>query len=124
MPTSRRLLVAALALVLSSTEGWTLTRTERRCQDALAGAGRQLLSRSTALLTACRRGIARGKLPPGTDCLTEATTSAKRAAAAVKAARRIHQGCPTAPAASLRPGGDCKAAAASRCRGSPTSRGS
>jgi len=110
MSTSHRLVLATVVLLVATADGWSLTQSERQCEDGLATAGRQLLSHSTALLTTCRRAIARGKLPPGTDCLSDATTSAKRAAAAAKAAHRIRQACPMAAAASLRPGGDCASA--------------
>src|SRR5262249_60311831 len=75
-----------------------------------ARGGRQFLKRAMAARAACRRGIARGTLPAGTDCHGEATASATRAAAAARLAQSIGQACSPAAAASLNLGGDCAGA--------------
>src|SRR5262245_7596341 len=110
MSTPARVAIAIFVVVVESAAGWALTTPERQCQQALARGGRQFLKRSMAALAACRRGIARGTLPAGTDCRGEATASGTRAAAAARLAQSIGQACSPAAAAALYLGGDCAGA--------------
>ncbi len=107
MAIARRLAALALAHLVAAAPGSAATHAERRCQQALADAGRQLFQQSMGLLASCQGAVAPGRLPAGTDCLTHPATVAKRATAAVRAARRIRDACSRAAAASLRLGGAC-----------------
>ena len=109
MTTTRRLVLAALVVLVAPASGATLTPPERRCQGALAGAGRQLLDRTMTILAGCQHAVARGTLPAATDCLTNAATTQARATMAAKLEQRIRQACASG-AASLAPGGDCAGA--------------
>ena len=102
-------LFAAGAMALAPAASHALT-PEQQCQKAIASAGARFLKRSTAILTSCQRAIARGALPAGTDCLTDAATSNRRAGAAAKLARKIGAKCTDATAGSLALGGDCAGA--------------
>src|SRR5437867_624404 len=105
MSSPARLARAAIVVLLDIALASTLTASE--CQDAITGAGTQLLERSLAAQAACREGVARGKLPARTDCLVEATTRRKLAAAAAKMAKRVREACADAAVARLGLGGDC-----------------
>ena len=102
-------LIAVLLAVSAPALG--ATSSDRRCQEAVATGGRQILERSASALAACRRAVARGRLPVGTDCLADADVVRRRSAAAASAARRIGSACTDALVIALRPGGDCEGVA-------------
>ena len=104
-----RLAVTAL-LLASVAPAAALTSAERRCQGAIADAGRRLLSRTRTILAACGRDVARGTLPPGTGCLDDPTVLAARDAAATMALAPIAARCTDADVATLAPAGDCRGA--------------
>ncbi len=102
-------LCAAGAVAIAPAVSCALT-PEQHCQKAIASAGARFLKKSTTILTSCQGAIARGALPAGTDCLTDAATSDRRAAAAARLARRIGAKCTDTEATSLMLGGDCAGA--------------
>lgn len=107
MSTRKTLALGALVVLAAASPGRALMRAERQCQQATAVAGRQLLERAMGAVAACRRAIARGSLPPGTDCRTDPTASGARTAAAARLAHAVGQACSPAAASTLRPGGEC-----------------
>jgi beta-glucosidase len=110
MRTLPRIAIAAIAVVSIPAPGRALTPPERRCQVAVAGAGRQLLGRTMAILASCHRALARGAPSARTDCLADRATRHRRAVAAARSAGRIRHTCTDAAVASLALGGDCSAA--------------
>jgi beta-glucosidase len=105
MQTAARAIAAAL-VVLATLSG-RAGAASGPCRDAVADAGQRLLDRSVAALSACRRSVARGSLPAGTDCLGDAATGRKRAAATVKPAERVQAACSDGDVAAIAPGGAC-----------------
>jgi beta-glucosidase len=101
----RTRLVAILLAVTAPALG--ATSSDRRCQEAVATSGRQILERSATALAACRRAVARGRLPVGTDCLADADVVRRRSEAAASASRRIGGACNDGLVVALHPGGDC-----------------
>jgi beta-glucosidase len=88
----------------------SVAQRARRCEAAVAGGGKRLFAASLAALAGCEQRLARGALPAGTDCQTEAGATAHRALAATRWADRIAATCPPDVAAALALGGDCTAA--------------
>jgi beta-glucosidase len=106
---SRSRLALALVLALGGlVHAAALTPSQRKCQGAIAGAGRKLLDGATAILAACSRDVARGALPPGTSCLADPTAVHARTTAASKALRPVVEHCTDADVEALAPAGDCR----------------
>ena len=76
----------------------------RRCQAAVAAAGRKLFARSLASLAACARRSARDHR---IDCLTDPTTRRSRDATAASARRFVEHACTDAQVAEIGPAGGC-----------------
>jgi beta-glucosidase len=110
MPSSNRFAAAVLFVVASVTSGHALTPAERSCQIAVARAGRQIFERSMTILASCHRSVAGGALPPGTDCLTDPETAARRAETAAAATQRVLGSCTDGTLAALTLAGDCAGA--------------
>ncbi len=110
---SARLSAVVLTVAALSTAGRAdaLTTAERRCQLAVSRGGAAVFRAWLDALGTCRERIARGALPPDTDCSTDADVSRKRAASARKLERRIGKACDDPLAAALDFGGDCRGAA-------------
>jgi beta-glucosidase len=105
-----RFRVLAISVLLAGVPAHALAPPERRCQEAIASAGRHLVDRSMDALASCGQRVARGELPPATDCLAEPTTSGERTSAAARATTSLRTGCKFANVASLGLGGGCAGA--------------
>src|SRR5690349_12390939 len=101
--------LAAVLVVLAVARGSAVARGERGCEEMLAAAGRSFLERALAVRGSCARAVARGRLPPTSDCGGAATARARDAAARLLA-HRIRAGCSPGVAAAFHAGGDCAAA--------------
>src|SRR5438093_12780367 len=93
MSSQVRVVVASVLVLAGFARAAALTGADERCQDAIAGSGLKLLGRSAAMLAACGRDIARGQLPPGTNCLADPGTTQARDAAATKALALVADRC-------------------------------
>jgi beta-glucosidase len=109
MTTLARLAIAAL-LVLDAAGARAAAAPRPQCQAAIAAAGRQILRRSLTVLAVCAQRVARGDLPPSTNCLTDPTTSPEREAAVARAVQRIDDACTDGLVAQIAPAGDCSQA--------------
>jgi beta-glucosidase len=105
-----RALVAAALLNAGVASAATLGPAERKCQSAIARGGIAVLDRSLAILAACGRDVARGVLPPDTQCLIDPATVQARDDAASQALAPIGLQCSDAMVAALAPAGDCRGA--------------
>jgi hypothetical protein len=74
---------------------------------AIEAGARQFFADSLAAFAVCEDRVARGILAAGTDCQSEATTTAKRTIAAARLADRLGVRCPPDVVATLGLGGDC-----------------
>ena len=112
MPTRSRVVLAATVLVMQSASAWGLSPAERArvCQLELEAGAKHFFADSLAAFAVCRDRVARGLLPPATDCQSEAATTDRRAAAASRLADRIASRCAPDVAAALGLGGDCAGA--------------
>ena len=100
--TSRLALVAGLMLVLAARAG--ATEPDRRCQAAIAAAGRKLFSRSLAILASCARTLAHDRR---VDCLAGPATRRLRDVMASGTRRFVEHACSDAQVAALGPAGAC-----------------
>src|SRR5262245_2222198 len=112
MPMSRSMRsAAAIAFLLGGVaHAAALTPAQRKCQAAIASAGRLLVERTTSILADCSSDVARGTLPPGTRCLTDAGVTQARSNAANKALQPLPRRCTDGDVAVLAPAGDCRGA--------------
>jgi beta-glucosidase len=100
--TIRRPLIAGLVLVVATHAG--ATQPDRRCQTAIAAAGRKIFSRSLSILASCARTPARDH---HVDCLASPVTRRIRDAMAAEARRFLEGACTDDQVAALGPAGDC-----------------
>jgi beta-glucosidase len=98
----RPAIIAGLVLAVAARAG--ATAPDRRCQAAVAAAGRKLFSRSLAILASCARRSAHDHR---SDCLNDPATRRMRDAAAVGTRRFIEHACTDAQIAALGPAGAC-----------------
>src|SRR5215813_10286661 len=102
---------AAIAFLLGGlAHAALLTPSQRKCQAAIASAGRQLVDQATSILADCSRDVAGGKLPPGTRCLMDAGVTQARSNAANTALQPLLRRCTDSDVAALAPAGDCRGA--------------
>jgi hypothetical protein len=105
-------IVAVLAVSLAaSTAFGQLTREQQKCQKTVGSKGGAFFKKIAATLQKCHNDIAKGNLPPATDCLLEVETAAKIVAAENKLTTNITDACPNAVVASLVFGGQCNGSA-------------
>ncbi len=102
-----RFAVAAVIVLVAALASAPARVPERRCQAAISEAGRRLFDASLITLASCRRAIARGALPAGTDCAAVRGTTRKQASAKADAARHLRRACSDAEVVSLAPAGAC-----------------
>jgi beta-glucosidase len=105
-----RALVVAMLSAATLLSASARADPQRRCQDAVAGAGRMMLDRSLTILAACHHAVARGALPAGTVCLDRRQTRRRLEQAAREPEHRIRRACSDAVVGALRPAGDCDGA--------------
>ncbi|HKA28352.1 MAG TPA: hypothetical protein VKH82_03175, partial [Candidatus Binatia bacterium] len=86
--TIRRPLIAGLVLVVATHAG--ATEPDRRCQAAIAAAGRKIFSRSLSILASCARTPARDH---HVDCLASPVTRRIRDAMAAETRRFLEGAC-------------------------------
>ncbi len=103
-------IVVALSLAASTAFG-ALTPDQQKCQKAVGAQGGAFFKKITGTLQKCHNDIAKGNLPPATDCLLEAETAAKITAAETKLTDKITDACPNSIVASLVFGGQCNGSA-------------
>ncbi len=74
-----------------------LTRGQQRCQQALAGKALTLATARLTKMQACMRSIAKGTLPPGSNCLLQmsgkVTLGAKLATDTARSATSVDKSC-------------------------------
>jgi beta-glucosidase len=100
--------VVVLAIVLVAALASAPARgPERRCQQAISETGRRLFDASLTNLASCKRALARGTLPAGTDCAAARGTIRKQASAKADAGRDLRRACSDAEVVSLAPAGAC-----------------
>src|SRR5262245_825278 len=106
-----RLAVTAAIVLVAALASAPARVRERRCQEAISQAGRRLLDSSLTSLAACRRAIARGALPAGTDCAATRATIRRQAGAKADATRALRSACTDAEVVALAPAGACASTA-------------
>ena len=101
------LLAVLLALALASQARAELSDAQRSCQTEVGRQGRNFLRSVTRSLRRCKDRIARGDLPPATDCTLEPSTAAKLDRASSQLSGGIGRHCDNAVLGSLIFGDAC-----------------
>ena len=105
------LLLCSVLLLLALPAAAELAPAEQACQKEVGRQGRTYFKSVTRSLRRCRDLIARGVLPPGTDCTVESATAAKLARAESQLAKGLNRKCTNATVAGLVFGDACYGAA-------------
>ena len=90
------LLACAVAVLLAAPAFAELDAAQQACQKEVGRQGRSYFKGATRALRRCRDLIARGTLPPGTDCSVEPATAAKLARAESQLIKGLNKRCSNA----------------------------
>lgn len=108
---ARLALVLGCALMLAAPAAAELDAGQQACQKEVGRQGRSYFKSVTRSLRRCRDLIARGALPPGTDCTIESATAAKLARAESQLGKGLAKKCTNTALADLVFGDACYGAA-------------
>ncbi len=106
-PLALFVLVALAAAARPGAAGAALTSEQASCRKRVGTEGRGLVRNVQKALAKCRDKVAKGQLPPLTDCTTESSTASKIAKSESKVTSKVPSACPDAVVAGLVFGGDC-----------------
>src|SRR5215475_3136828 len=90
-------IVPVLAVSLTASTAFAaLGIDQQKCQKRVGSVGGAFFKRVAAALQKCHNDVGSGKLPPNTDCSTEASTAAKIARYEATLNQQITRLCPSA----------------------------